>query len=66
MLGGKEAQQFWALCPNFWHLKHCLSFMHLACLTEVSLDKVMALTSMALRLCWECEEGWTWRVTCPA
>ena len=41
-------QQFLALCPVFLHLKHHPSFIHLACLTGVSLDRVTVSTSMVL------------------
>ena len=45
---GEEVQQFQVLCPVFLHLKHRPSFIYFACSTGVSLDKVMASTSMAL------------------
>ena len=47
---GGDVQQFQVLCLVFLQLKHHPSFMHFACLTRVSLDKVMASTSMALGL----------------
>ena len=47
---GGDVQQFRVLCLVFLQLKHHPSFMHFTCLTRVSLDKVMASTSMALGL----------------
>lgn len=45
---GEVDLQFLMLCPVFLHLKHHPSFIHLACLMGVSLDKVTASMSMVL------------------
>ena len=44
----EKALQLLALCPFFQHLRQSPSLKHLALSAGVSLEMVMALTSMAL------------------